>query len=82
MTEREERMTVRGIVRGLGNGEDVWFGRPGQHPNIRRCQIRSVSREEKQASRLFLASPRRPRKGDQTLFSDMFLKGRIFNLLD
>ena len=76
------RMLVGGVVEGLGNGEDVRFGLPGQNPNTPRCQISSGGREEKRTSLLFPHPPRRPCKGDQTRFGGMFLKRRIFNLLD
>ena len=70
------RMTVRGVVEGLGNG-DLRTGRLGQYPDTRRRQIRSGLRDGKQPSRLSRPSPRRPGKEDQTHFGKMFLEAEF-----
>ena len=61
-TERpkDRRMTVHGVVERLENGEDLRFGRPGQHPNIRRCQISSGPREGKKGISTFPVYPSTP----------------------
>ena len=54
------RMTVRGVVEGLKNGETLGFGCPGQHQSNRWCEIRYIARGRKQASGLPPPPPPRP----------------------